>query len=159
MSSEIDKIFGSRVRIRACGLCWKAGSLLMVNHRGLNDSNRWWAPPGGGVEFGQTAEETLIREFKDETGLEIAIGRFVFACEFIKRPLHAIELFFEVKIVAGRPKKGFDPELTGGDQIIQEVGFMQFMEIMSLPSTERHGLFTLFTTEKSLKTASGYWKI
>lgn len=159
MSSEIDKMFGGKVRVRACGLCWEGDSLLVVNHRGLNTQNRWLAPPGGGVDFGKTIEETLIHELKDETGLEIGVGSFLFACEFIKKPLHAIELFFEVKVIGGEVKTGFDPELRAEDQIIKEAGFMQFGEIITLSPKERHGLFELFNTEKSLKKASGYWKI
>lgn len=159
MSSEIKKIFGDKVRVRACGLCWEGDSLLVINHRGLNSQNRWWAPPGGGIDYGSTVEETLIHEFKEETGLNVGIGSFLFACEFIRKPLHAIELFFDVKIMDGHLKAGFDPELQAQQQIIMEARFMPFSEIISMPADERHGLFALFNSEKGLKEADGYWKI
>src|SRR6478735_2451882 len=91
--SEITQKYGNRVRLRACGLCWRGNALLMVNHKFLT-SGDFWAPPGGGVEFGQPSQEALAREFKEETNVTIAAGSLLFTCEFIKPPLHAVELFF-----------------------------------------------------------------
>ncbi|MDZ7756151.1 NUDIX domain-containing protein [Rhodohalobacter sp.] len=31
-----------------------------------------WLPPGGEVNFGETLEEALIREFQEETGLRVS---------------------------------------------------------------------------------------
>src|SRR5688572_14409935 len=106
---EIAKKYGNRVRIRACGLCWKDNSLLMVNHKGLTEGD-FWAPPGGGVEFGQHATDALIREFEEETSIAIRPGNLLFTVEFMKPPLHAIELFFEAIHLHGDPITGIDPE-------------------------------------------------
>lgn len=158
MNAEIDKLFGGRVRVRACGLCWNNGKLLMVNHKGLTKGN-FWAPPGGGVEFGRTVKEVLESEFREETGLIIEPGDFCFILEFIEEPLHAVELYFDVRSVSGQLKVGFDPEMSSKSQILADSRFMTFSEIIELPGHERHGLFELFETEKALKTASGFWKI
>jgi 8-oxo-dGTP diphosphatase len=158
MNEQIDKLFGGKVRVRACGLCWSKGKLLLVNHIGLTKGS-FWAPPGGGVDFGVSIPETLIREFEEETGLKVKAGDLKFINEFIDEPLHAVELYFEVKLFSGDLKVGFDPELVDSEQIIKEIRFMDFDEIQALPREERHGMFSLFGTEEALKLASGYYKI
>lgn len=154
MSQGLSEVYGKRLRVRVCGICWRDDKLLMANHRGLLPG-QFWAPPGGGVEFNESAETCLQREFREETGLEVTLERFLFACEFIRDPLHAIELFFEVSIAGGKLRKGDDPELP----TIEEVKFMLPSEISALPSTERHGIFNLIRSPEDLKILTGFFAI
>lgn len=154
MQPEINKLYGDKIRVRVSGLCWQNNSLLLVNHRGLT-SGDFWAPPGGGVEFGETVHMGLIREFREETGLDVSVDRFLFASEFINNPLHAIELFFEVSIREGLLMKGEDPELP----IIEEVRFISVPEIQNIPSSSQHGIFRLVRSPEQLKTLSGFFTI
>ncbi|HEX5169773.1 MAG TPA: NUDIX domain-containing protein [Cyclobacteriaceae bacterium] len=158
MNEQIDKLFGGKVRVRACGLCWEDSRLLLVNHKDLT-SGDFWAPPGGGVDFGESIGSTLMHEFRDETGLIVEPGEFRFVCEFINPPLHAIELFFDVMRISGQIKIGTDPEMPDSCQILSDIRYMKYDEILFLPANERHGLFNLFQNEKDLKMASGYHKI
>ena len=82
MDKEVARIYGNKVRVRACGVCWQDDRLLMVNHASLTPTD-FWAPPGGGVEFGQSIEEALKQEFIEETGLNITPLEFLFGCEYI----------------------------------------------------------------------------
>ncbi len=154
MDPEISKIYGHRIRIRVCGLCWDGDKLLMVNHKRLNSSN-FWAPPGGGLDFGETIEMGLKREFLEETGLEITPLKFAFGCEFLKNPLHSIELFFNVKQTGGAIAIGYDPEI----QVIQDVKFKSEQEIHDIPAQELHGIFQLTTYQKKFKELSGFYSI
>jgi 8-oxo-dGTP diphosphatase len=154
MDPGIVKLYGNKVRVRVCGLCWEKGNLLMVNHRGLHDAD-FWSPPGGGLEFGQSIDECLEKEFLEETGLKVVTDRFLFGCEFICHPLHAIELFFEVTIRGGILHKGDDPELP----MIEEVRFMSPLELAKIPPAYLHGIFGLVPSPEDLKTLNGFFTI
>lgn len=158
MTPEIPEIYTNRVRVRVCGLCWQGEKLLMVNHRGLT-AGSFWSPPGGGIEFGETVQEALVREFLEETGVAILPEQFRFACEYIQQPLHAVELFFAVDYLKGQPLKGGDPESNAERQIITDVKYMHVAEILAIPADERHGVFRLVKSVADLKSLTGFYRI
>lgn len=153
MTPEIAEIYGNKVRIRVCGLCWEGDNLLMVNHR-FGDRD-FWAPPGGGVEFGESMEFALKREFLEETGLLIQPKKFCFVCEFLKQPLHAVELFFEVEKVSGMLINGSDPEI----QLIEKVQFLTSKEIQDIPEESLHGILKKFKDANVLRQLHGFYMI
>lgn len=129
MNQHIINQYGNQLRIRVCGICKQDGKILVINHSGLNESGEFWSPPGGGLQFGETIEECLKREFLEETNTLISVGKFFTVREFVKPPLHAIELYYEVEIESGQVKKGFDPEMQ--EQIIKDIQWLNFEEILA----------------------------
>lgn len=111
------------------------------------------------MEFGHSAQENLIREFKEETGLEVEVGRLLFVTEFVRQPLHAVELFFSVTAQGGTLKVGSDPEMGSAQQLIQQTRFMTFQEIDALPLTAKHGAFGLAEGSGKIGELNGYFRI
>jgi 8-oxo-dGTP diphosphatase len=132
--------FEDKLRVRVCGICLQNNALLLVRHQGLYEGRDFWAPPGGGLTFGETVQQCLVREFREETGLEIKAGRFLFVNEFLQPPLHALELFFEVQPTGGALLQGTDPELAPDNQLIAEVTYKTFPQLNTIPLNEKHNI-------------------
>lgn len=141
VEQEIHKVFGNKLRLRISGICIEDDSILLIKHVSLGEKGILWAPPGGGLHFEESIEETLKREFEEETGLQIDIGRPLLINEYFEHPLHAVELFFEVTRKGGFLRLGVDPELTQENQIIQELRFVPFSEIATADPAVFHSLF------------------
>ena len=63
--------------LRAAALILQNGQLLVIQ----NDTARCCYTIGGGVRISETTEETLLRECREETGLDWQIERLVFVQE------------------------------------------------------------------------------
>ncbi len=154
MDEKIGKIYGERLRIRVCGLLFEDERILLVNHRGLSTGD-FWAPPGGGVEFGETIEQALRREFAEETGLTVTVHQFAFGCEFIHKPLHAIELFYWVQPTGGQLIHGQDPELP----IISETKFFPAGELRDIGEKALHGILQRAQSKHDFQQLTGFYRI
>ena len=157
MNGSVQQFYGNRLRVRVCGICIENDGLLLANHTELT-AHDFWAPPGGGIEQSESANDCLVREFKEETGLVIEVCDFLFVCEFIKEPLHAIELFFNVKKKGGLLEKGIDPE-AGDYQIIKEIRFLNWSEIENIDKSHLHGIFKFVEKPNEITQLRGYFKL
>lgn len=59
--------------MRATAIIIKDGLILLI-HR-FRNGNEFYVLPGGGVEKGETIEEAVIREVKEETNFEVRIDK------------------------------------------------------------------------------------
>ena len=134
--------FKGKVRVRSCGILIEEGRILLLKHNNVGPSGYLWSPPGGGVEFGDTLEETLVKEFMEETNLTVSIEKYLFTNEYIGNGYHAIELFFSVNRIAGDLKLGIDPELSFDNQILSEARYFSLEELQKQPADTIHNAFS-----------------
>ena len=158
LRKEVDTLYGNQVRVRVCALCFSDDDLLLVWHRGLTRHEYFIAPPGGGLQFGESAEQALYREVVEETGLIIQNPQFLFVHELIAAPLHAIELFFSAEVADGTLSVGTDPEMEEDNQLIEQVRFMSPQEILSEKEAYFHQMIRHCNHPKELLSLRGYFK-
>ena len=109
----------------------EAGRILL--HR--RDDNELWSIPGGGMEVGERIADTVVREVREETGLEVEPEAIV---GIYSNPRHVVEygdgevrqqfsVCFACRLVGG--------ELATSDESL-EVGFFTPAEIETMPVHE-----------------------
>ena len=95
---------GSRGEIEtiARGVCAADGKVLLCKAKGGSSTYL----PGGHIEFGETATEALVREMKEESGLDVEVGRLLGVLEnsFLQHgEKHCeINLVYEMSLTQGR---------------------------------------------------------
>ena len=151
MQDFVAKAYGGKIRQRVGGICLrkKIGKtqILLIKHQGLGKPY-FWIPPGGGIEFGETAKNALCREFLEETGLIIEIQKFLGISEFLNLPLHTYELFFMVDVKGGNLKQGIDPETDIDKQVIQKISWLSLEELAQIPEQYKHPILHNFDEKR-----------
>lgn len=85
----------------ARGVCVRDGKLLLCRAKGGSTTYL----PGGHIEFGETGRQALVREIREELGVEARAGAFLGAVEnsFIQhgKPHAEINLVYAVELSEG----------------------------------------------------------
>lgn len=63
---------------------------LLLIRRGHGPAAGEWSVPGGRVEFGELMVEALVREVKEETGLDVAVGDYLGHVERLGDDFHYV---------------------------------------------------------------------
>lgn len=85
------------------GVCIQDGKVLLARHT-YGAGKGMLIIPGGYVDFGETPEETLVREFQEETGVTVKAGK-LFGMRFSAKDWYAV---FEAQYIEGEARSDKD---------------------------------------------------
>ena len=124
------------MRVRVTGVVVEDGRILLLNQD--TGTGRSWSLPGGKLEAGETLAEALVREMKEETGLDVEPGRLLYVCDHV--PAEVVHMTFEARRAGGtlgEIKAGADTTpIRGVDFVtvakLPELGFSErFAELVT----------------------------
>ena len=85
--------------IRVTGILIEDNKILLVKQK--ISAKRNWSLPGGKLEQGETLEQGIIREMKEETGLDVEIVRLLYLCDVSASDNTLLHITFLLKRIAG----------------------------------------------------------
>ena len=66
----------------------RKGGKIFATQRGYGEWKDWWEFPGGKMEVGETPEEALVREIREELSAEISVDEFLCTVEYDYTAFH-----------------------------------------------------------------------
>lgn len=92
--------------VRSYGVLIHEGEVALVRSSNPKHQPPLWWLPGGGIDFGESPEDTLLREFIEETGLEVTNPKLIGTTSDLRRrdsgdKLHTVRILFTVELAGG----------------------------------------------------------
>ncbi len=92
-------------RIAAYGIALRGDEVLLVRSSNQSKLAGTWFLPGGGIDWGETPEDAVVREFREETGLEASCGELLDVSSainiFADESLHTVRIIYLVNAAEG----------------------------------------------------------
>ena len=129
------------------------GDQILLEKRKNSPGKGKWSVPGGLVDLGETSEQAVIREVKEETGLEVYDPRLVDVVSYISLGekgavmYHYVIIDYLVSSKGGKPKASSDAD---------DLKWVSFYEVEEYDLTESFRQFFQRNRDK-LENASLYF--
>ena len=72
----------NRKRISVVAAVIRRGDQVFATQRGYGAYKDWWEFPGGKIEAGETPQEALVREIREELDADLAVGDYITTVEY-----------------------------------------------------------------------------
>jgi 8-oxo-dGTP diphosphatase len=101
----------TKTRVRAVII--DQNRILLIKR--IKKVSTYWVLPGGGLEQGETNEEAIIRECKEELGVDVFVEKYfdIVKTQYLEKDQE--NLFYFCKIIGGKVGTGNGPEFQEGD--------------------------------------------
>ena len=129
-------------RIRVAGIIPMGDGYALMHRVGVikrKDYQEYYTFPGGGLEEGETLEDGVIREIKEEFGINVEVIKKLYEMESEK--FNQKEYFFLCKYIDGKFGTGEGPEFSNdpkyidsGKYIPEIISKEKVKEILLLPT-------------------------
>jgi len=115
----------------------------MVNHK-RTDRYDFWVAPGGGVQATESLEEAVIREVKEETGLNVSVYNLLYIEEMYNPEERSIKFWYQCSFIDGAL------DCTAEEAVSEHIVNVKFMDKSEL---EENQIFpTMLLSDFSEKT-------
>ncbi len=87
--------------VRVVAAVIRRGDCIFATQRGYGEFEDGWEFPGGKIEFGETPEDALAREMREELGIEVIVGEKIATLEYDYSAFHLSMDCFWVRVLTG----------------------------------------------------------
>lgn len=121
-----------RQRVAVYGLLLVEHRVLLARASSLSAQPGRWFLPGGGLDFGETPETCVVREFQEEAGLDVTPRALLdVVAEVTELPgrgerLHTVRVIYDVGLLGGSLRSERDGTTDG-------VGWYPIADAFALP--------------------------
>ena len=114
-----------KIRIRVAGLVVEENKVLLIAHKKKGEI--YWLLPGGGVEYQESLDEALKREFIEELGLNVTVGDIALIADSIEPngKRHIVNIVFWCNLVNQSIR-------LGNEKILYDFSFKHIDELADI---------------------------
>jgi mutator protein MutT len=123
-----------QIIVRVNGVLIEDGKILLVEQD--VSETRHWAHPGGRSEPGETLEQCVVREMKEETGIDVSVGELLYVTDRIQDNSHTVIIAFSVSKTGGKLGTGHGSEFARGK--IRDVKMTPVDDLQNLGFSEAY---------------------